>query len=608
MAEEKKDPVVQKNSLCPMPTPKRGYAMQTGSVTCDAGSYLTYCTASNVIVRNLDNPSDSGLFGKHKARVTCSSPSPNGELVASADEAGAMYIWGTKDRKVKYECTGASATDIAWSPDGLNVAVVGIATKGSAGYIFNLAAKKILYPILGYADNLLSCDFGNECFVTGDELGHITIHTGEDYQTTSRTKPHNQFINTLAFSPDKKNMVSISSDKTIVFYDENVKKVKDIQKAHKGSIYSCSWSPCSKYLLTASAGKTCKTWDVESGKSIKTFTFENNLNNMQMACNWVGEHLISFGLDGASYILNQESGDFKAETGIVSEPSAFGFDSSNKGFFIGERQGRIISYSPEGGMQVIKGKLPTSLVKNVIVSCDGETVWALDSNKTVHEIECKDLTISKTISLGGSAKWMAASNKDPSMFGVGMGEKIIIYKDGEILSENKVSFDAHRLNFSPDDKLVVVASENKKKILTYDFDGTSGKLSNEKVISSNFVGVPTQVKFGCRDDKLYISCSTKNGKIGIFLDTKKKNLDEWQKHSGTVFDHSWNPSGTSVVTCAADRHIIVWNDTDKFRSRHRHLLENAHPNNAKFIQWLDDKNFVSVGKSGMLKFWEVADV
>merc|ERR1712087_713109 len=85
--------------------------------------------------------------------------------------------------------------------------------------------------------------------VTGDEMGYVTVHTGEDYQERKTHKTHNQFVNRLKFSADKTSMVSVSSDKTIVFYDEKVEKVKDIQNAHKGSIYSCSWSSCGKYLL-----------------------------------------------------------------------------------------------------------------------------------------------------------------------------------------------------------------------------------------------------------------------------------------------------------------------------------------------------------------------
>lgn len=604
MAEEKKESVVVTKNLTPMPLPKRGYAMQTGSIANDDGHYLIYSTSSNVIVRNLDNPEGSKLFGNHKARVTCATPSPNGEFVASADEKGEMMIWSMQDLTVKHTASGTVAADIAWSADGSNVGVIGVTAKGTAGYIYNTRQGKKLHPLTGYGKDGLSCDFGNDCFVTGDELGNIRCHTGHNYAQVKTLKSHNQFVNTLRFSPDKTKMISVSSDKKIVIYNDKVEQIKKIDKAHKGSIYSCSWSTCGKYVLTSSAAKNCKIWDVESGESTKTFTWENNLNNMQMACNWIGDHLVSFGLDGNVYFLNKESGDHRSESGILYTPTAFGFDRTNNSFFIGERKGRIVHWSEEGGWKLISGTIPTSGIKNVGVSCDGETAWALDSNKTVHEIECKEMKISKTIALSGHGIWLTASKKDPSMFAVGVGEKIIIYKEGEILAENSTPFEPFRFNFSADDQFMAIMSERKKKILRYDFDVTSGKLDKQKVIQSSFTGKPTQVRFGYKGDDTFISCSTANSRIGIFLEDKQKNYDNWEGHCGQVYDHAWNPSGTMVASVGQDKNVIVWLDTDKFRSRNKHVLKLVHPKNGLFIRWIDDNHFLTVGTSGMVIFWE----
>lgn len=37
---------------------------------------------------------------------------------------------------------------------------------------------------------------------------------------------------------------------------------------HTGGIYCASWSPDGTQVLTASGDKTCKIWDVETGKSV----------------------------------------------------------------------------------------------------------------------------------------------------------------------------------------------------------------------------------------------------------------------------------------------------------------------------------------------------
>ncbi len=37
---------------------------------------------------------------------------------------------------------------------------------------------------------------------------------------------------------------------------------------HTGGIYCVSWSPDGSQVLTSSGDKTCKIWDVETGKSV----------------------------------------------------------------------------------------------------------------------------------------------------------------------------------------------------------------------------------------------------------------------------------------------------------------------------------------------------
>jgi WD40 repeat protein len=67
----------------------------------------------------------------------------------------------------------------------------------------------------------------------------------------------------VRFSPNNEKLVSVGTDKKIVFYTaEKMEVIKEIPDAHAGGIYGVSWSPNSQYILTASADKTCKKWYV----------------------------------------------------------------------------------------------------------------------------------------------------------------------------------------------------------------------------------------------------------------------------------------------------------------------------------------------------------
>ena len=87
-----------------------------------------------------------------------------------------------------------------------------------------------------------------------------------------------------------------------------------------------SWSPDGKQVLTASADKTVKLWDVEKNTAISTFTFGEDLEFQQLGCLWQvgrartyvhgsqahapqGKHLLSVGLNGYINYLDVNTPD-----------------------------------------------------------------------------------------------------------------------------------------------------------------------------------------------------------------------------------------------------------------------------------------------------------
>jgi hypothetical protein len=65
-------------------------------------------------------------------------------------------------------------------------------------------------------------------------------------------------------------------------------------------IYGASWSPDSKQIFTASADKTCKLWDAETRKLVRTFKVSDSpqTEDQQLGCLWQGTELVSVSLSG----------------------------------------------------------------------------------------------------------------------------------------------------------------------------------------------------------------------------------------------------------------------------------------------------------------------
>ena len=77
---------------------------------------------------------------------------------------------------------------------------------------------------------------------------------------------HDDYINSVAFSPDGSKIVSGSADKTIRIWDAStgVEMLPPLQ-GHNRSIYSIAFSPDGSKIVSGSGDKTIRVWDASTG-------------------------------------------------------------------------------------------------------------------------------------------------------------------------------------------------------------------------------------------------------------------------------------------------------------------------------------------------------
>lgn len=81
---------------------------------------------------------------------------------------------------------------------------------------------------------------------------------------------HTNFVNQVAFRPDGKVFMSVSSDKTIAFHDsETLEVIRKIEKAHTKGIMDASWVD-DRTVVTCSTDNTIKYWNFEDGAEIRS--------------------------------------------------------------------------------------------------------------------------------------------------------------------------------------------------------------------------------------------------------------------------------------------------------------------------------------------------
>ncbi|KAF6172558.1 hypothetical protein GIB67_007071 [Kingdonia uniflora] len=128
---------------------------------------------------------------------------------------------------------------------------------------------------------------------------------------------HSNFVNCVRFFPDGSKFVSVSSDKKGIIYDGKTRETigeLSSEDGHKGCIYAVSWRPDSKQVLTVSAEKSAKLWEItEDGNGKVTKTLEcpgsGGVEDILVGCLWLNDHLVTVSLGGMITIFSASDPD-----------------------------------------------------------------------------------------------------------------------------------------------------------------------------------------------------------------------------------------------------------------------------------------------------------
>ncbi len=88
---------------------------------------------------------------------------------------------------------------------------------------------------------------------------------------TGELKGHAAQVYAVAFSPDGKLLVSASADKTVRLWDVAAQTEIRALPEQGGPVYSVAFSPDGKSLLTGGGDKTVRLYDVADGKELRQF-------------------------------------------------------------------------------------------------------------------------------------------------------------------------------------------------------------------------------------------------------------------------------------------------------------------------------------------------
>eukprot|EP01006_Ploeotia_vitrea_P029137 TRINITY_DN61719_c0_g1_i1.p1 TRINITY_DN61719_c0_g1~~TRINITY_DN61719_c0_g1_i1.p1 ORF type:complete len:613 (+),score=92.04 TRINITY_DN61719_c0_g1_i1:38-1840(+) len=584
-----------------------GERAKTTQISYDAkGDRLCYGSANVVVLRSLADPRKSLVYTQHSAPVKVAKVAPSGFYCASGDEKGNLRIWATNNEdltlKLELQPFSGPVMDLAWSPDSERMVVVGEGNERHA-MAFLINTGTTVGEVSGHSKKILSCDFKPTRpfrVVTASEDFQHNFYEGPPFKFKHSFKEHTSFVNCVRYSPNGEMYATVGSDKKIFLFDGKTgEKTGAIECDHKGSILACSFSPDNTKLLTASADKSCKLYDVAEKTLLQTFTFETkDLEFMQIGCVFAGERMISLSLNGDINFLSLDTPEKPQQVlrGHTKSISRMVLDTANQTIYTASGDGSIMKWDcTTGQSQRFRGKGHTSIITGLAM-VEGHTVLSCAMDNTVRMMNPDEVAISEgSVEAKGAPQAMVSI---PGQNGavVVSTDSIMVLKQGKLVSTTKTDFAPLCVAVSTQGQVAVGGKD--KAIHLYKLDGDN--LTAGQVLKGDHQSAVYAVGFNNAGTLLASGDSTR--KIATYTVGDEYKLDkEFSFHSTIVRSIVFSPDDSLMASGSMDGHVAVWD----FGMTPKCTFNQAHRGGVNAVAFGDADTVWSAGVDGCVRAWKI---
>ena len=288
---------------------------KNGELIVSSGGELVYGSDKTVRLWNLKGEQIGEPFQGHMDAIWSVAFSPDGKQIVSGSSDKTIRLWDLEGKSIGLPLEGHSDSveSVAFSPDGKQI-VSGSSDKTIR--LWDLRVPLIDKPIVRCDQPIMSVAFNS----TGDQL--ISGSAGykkqvlwlRDLQGNLISSPfegHQDFIRSVAFSPDDRTIVSGSDDETLQFWNLEAKPIGDpILCSSRGhvmaTVYSVAFSPKGDRLASGGGGGNLQVWDLDR-RLINSFMAHKGGGLLRaLAFSPKGDFIVSGGDDGLLQLFDSQ--------------------------------------------------------------------------------------------------------------------------------------------------------------------------------------------------------------------------------------------------------------------------------------------------------------
>lgn len=596
-----------------MPRTSRGNPLVLGGDP--KGKNFLYPNANSIIIRDIDNPSICDIYTEHSTQTTVAKYSPSGFYIASADQHGKVRIWDTTQKehilKNEFQPFAGVIKDLAWSADSQRIVAVGEGRE-RFGHVFAMDTGTSIGEIAGHSKIINSCDFKPSRpfkIVTGSEDTFVGIYEGPPFKFKSQVQNHNRFVQAIRFSPTGNQFASAGFDgKLFVYNSEDYSTIAELgSPAHKGGVYAISWSPDGKQLLSASGDKTCKLWDVASGNLISTFNMGSDVLDQQVSCLWQGAHLLTVSLSGFINYLDTNNPDkplriIKGHNKSITALAVAGTD--NDLVLTGSHDGYVTRWKHssgdhdrvEGGQHCNQVQ-DMSLGNGLIYSCGFD-----DIVKAIDPATDKLAASFNQMKLSVQPRGLTVAPKSSLLIVAGLNElQVFDASQQQLKSSFKINYEASSVDVNQSETELAVGGASDSKVHIYSLQDGGNKLSETKTLVHH--GGVSDVKYS--PDGVFLAAADANRKVVLYKtsDHSPAHENEWGFHTAKVNCLAWSPDSKILASGGLDTNLIAWFPQEP---KKHSILKHAHPQSQiTRVAFISNNKLASAGQDATLRIWSI---
>lgn len=627
-------------TLAGLPRTQRGKFI---NISCSPkGDKLLYCNGNSIFIRDLENPMDCDIYSQHAKETSAAKYSPSGFYIASGDITGKVRIWDTVNKehilKVEHAIIGGVIKDIAWSEDSKRLAICGEGRENFARAV-NWDTGTNCGDLSGFAKSCNAVDIKQNrpfrCVVVSEDYG-TRFFEGYPFKQAKENgtiQDHENFVNCARFSPDGNYFATSGADKTCLIYDGKTGEKKGDMcstagKIHDAGVYAISWSSDSSHLMTASADKKVKVWDMTlpnflDVKEKKCWTLGKDINDMQVGGVWSSKGpLISVSLSGDINIFNDKDVESVSKvikghnkpivnscTHTAEDGTLTVFSSSLQGSSDGRSSdGRVCFWNlTNGEAGCVSGKPHSNQVQGMATKGNKLATVGMDDT-----LRFADITYDGESKAVTAVQYDETSVKLPSQpQGVAFtkaglvvvachGDILVCDSSGKVLSTKKTDASHMAVGAHPNEDKVAVGTD-QMKVMIYGV-GSDGTLTEEGSFPTN--GDSTDIAFSPDGQMLAASTGKKQVKIVRTTDYQTEVMNK-ASHALKVNKIAWSADSKYVASCGTDSAVKVYEVADD------HVAVNMRgPHSISVdvtsVQFVGNSRLITTGRQDCsLKIWDL---